>query len=366
MKILCVIDSLGSGGAQRQLVELALGFKEQGHEVSFLVYHQLNFYKKILVENNILVFEIIEPNYLKRLLKMRKFIRGGGYDAVLSFLEAANFISELAGLPRRKWKLIVGERSANPNILKSLKLRAFRWFHLFADYVVANSYENMRMVRKINLLLPKRKCKVIYNMIDLEKWQPAADYTPRKEGKFRLVIAASHQYLKNLNGLVEAVNLLAEKEKDHLIIEWYGDKIKEPFFDNSFPEGLLKIKKYELDNIIKFSPAIKSINEKIQYADAIGLFSFYEGLPNAVCEGMALGKPVIISNVSDNASLIIENKGGFLFNPKEPESIAGAIRKLINLSNEELVKFGNFNRKRATELFNKTAIVNEYLKTFSL
>lgn len=33
MKILCVIDSLGSGGAQRQLVSLAKGFKEKGNEV---------------------------------------------------------------------------------------------------------------------------------------------------------------------------------------------------------------------------------------------------------------------------------------------------------------------------------------------
>src|SRR5664280_841694 len=106
MKILCVIDSLGSGGAQRQLVNLAIGFKERGHEVSFLVYHRLNFYKESLEENNIPVYEIIEPNYLKRLLKMQRFIRGGGYDAVLSFLEAANFICELAGLPWRKWKLI--------------------------------------------------------------------------------------------------------------------------------------------------------------------------------------------------------------------------------------------------------------------
>ena len=35
MNILCVIDILGSGGAQRQLVNIAIGFKERGHTVSF-------------------------------------------------------------------------------------------------------------------------------------------------------------------------------------------------------------------------------------------------------------------------------------------------------------------------------------------
>ncbi|MDQ6722963.1 MAG: hypothetical protein M3Z01_01680, partial [Thermoproteota archaeon] len=135
MKILCVIDSLGSGGAQRQMVNLALGFKQNGHAVSFLIYHNEDFFKDLLDNANIHVEVIIETSYLKRLFKIRQYIRNGKYDAVLSFLEAANFICEFAGLPWRKWKLVVGERSANPNIFKSFKLRGYRWFHLFADYV---------------------------------------------------------------------------------------------------------------------------------------------------------------------------------------------------------------------------------------
>ena len=38
MKILCVIDSLGSGGAQRQIVNLACGLKKKGHDVDVFVY----------------------------------------------------------------------------------------------------------------------------------------------------------------------------------------------------------------------------------------------------------------------------------------------------------------------------------------
>src|SRR5690606_7473545 len=119
MKILCVIDSLGSGGSQRQLVELAKGFKEKGHEVSFLTYHNINFFIPELDNHKITVNTIIEPNYIKRLLKIRKAIRNHQPEAVLSFLEAANFITTLSGVPYRKWKLVVGERSANPAILKS-------------------------------------------------------------------------------------------------------------------------------------------------------------------------------------------------------------------------------------------------------
>ncbi|CDS91584.1 hypothetical protein BN1088_1400001 [Sphingobacterium sp. PM2-P1-29] len=40
MRVLCVIDSLGSGGAQKQLVEIGKGLKEDGYEVEFLIYYK--------------------------------------------------------------------------------------------------------------------------------------------------------------------------------------------------------------------------------------------------------------------------------------------------------------------------------------
>lgn len=358
MKILCVIDSLGSGGAQRQLVTLAVGFKEKGHEVSFLVYYRDNFFKKLLDENNIPVYESIEPNYLKRLLKMRRFIRRGDFNAVLSFLESANFICEVAGLPWRKWSLVVGERSANPNVLKSFKLRAYRWFHCLADYVVSNSHENIKIVRRINPFLSKRKCKVIYNIVDFKKWRPAEDYQPLKDGKLHLIVVSSHQYLKNLSGLVEALHLFTPNERRMLRIDWYGGKSN----DDSKIIAEKKIKQYGLYEIINFYDPILSIEEKVKKADVIGLFSFYEGLPNSVCEGMACGKPIVATKVSDMPSLIKDGVNGFLAENGNPESIKSVLQKILTCSTSRLLNFGIESNKKAHILFNKDHIISSYLK----
>lgn len=359
MKILCVIDYLGSGGAQRQLVELALGFKERGHEVFFLTYHQNTFYDSILEKASIQITCIKESNYLKRFLKMRRFIRQGKYDAVLSFLEAANFICEVSGFPSRKWKLVVGERSANPNILKSVKLKVYRWFHLFADYVVANSHSNMKIVRSINSFLPDSKCKVIYNLVDFNRWKPSSVYTPRKEGKFKLIIAAGHRYLKNLNGLVEALKMLSPAEHSRLTIEWYGDSD-----DKSLSDAMIKIKKNHLEDVIFFSPATHEITSKVQEADAVGLFSFYEGFPNTICEGMACGKPVICSAVSD-VPLFLNASDKLLCDHSDHRSIRDAIIYLLSLSNEQLVTIGNINLEIAKKNFDTDFIVKEYLELLS-
>jgi glycosyltransferase involved in cell wall biosynthesis len=363
LKILCVIDSLGSGGAQRQLVELSIGFKGKGHDVSFLTYYDYNFHDLALENNQILITCIREPNYIKRLYKMRRFIRRGKYDVVLSFLEAANFICEVAGLPFRKWKLIVGERSANPAIKRAVKLKFFRWFHIFTDYVVSNSYSNMEIVQSVNPLLSKSKCRIIHNIVDFNNWKPSSSYLPRKDGKLKIIVVASHQYLKNLKGLVEALSLLSPDERCKLAIDWYGDRLTEPFFDNSIVEAKQKITAFKLENMITFYPATINLALKIQEADVVGLFSFYEGLPNTVCEAMACGKPVICSAVSDIPNLLSYDVN-LLCDPSKPLSIMQALSYLVSLTNDQIVQFGQDNLLIAREKFEKEMIIAKYLELF--
>ncbi|MBD0778095.1 glycosyltransferase [Maribacter sp. ANRC-HE7] len=356
MKILCVINSLCPGGAQRQLINLAIGFKRNGHEVSFLAYHNENFYTSELLENDIPTTFLVEPNYLKRLLKMRKFIRGGQYDAVLAFLEAPCFIATVSGFPYRKWKLVVGERSADPNILSSFKRRFYRWVHLFADYVVANSQTNLEMVRRINPLMPNRKCKVIYNMLRINDTANINKSNFFKD-KLKMVILANQRKLKNLNGLVEAVNMLGENERKRLRINWYGERdIK----DHDL-EALKKIDRYGLVDVFAFHEPIKDVNVKIKESDVVGLFSHYEGFPNIICEAMILNKPVICSTVSDIPILLKEDENGFFCNPEDIVSISNALKKLLAAEKEQLNKMGDTNRILADKLFNSEVLIENYL-----
>lgn len=356
MKILCFIDSLGSGGAQRQLVELAKGFKERGHNVSFLVYHHEPFFLHDIQQNEIAYTCISEGNFIKRIFKIRKFIREGNFDAVVSFLEAANFIATLSGFPYRKWRLIVGERSANPKILKSFKLRFYRFFHLFANFVVANSHENIKLVKKINPLISNKKCKVIYNIIDFNFWNKENYNSIESNRKFHLVVAASHQYLKNSKGLIKAVALLNSTLRHQLKIDWYGDERS----DDSLNEAKILIEKLELQNTITFFPATTEIKSKMQQADAIGLFSFHEGLPNVICEAMSIGKPIISSAVSD-IPILLNNNPKLIFNPYDENEISSTLSYLMSLSSDQLNKIGEENMNNATRFFAKEQIVSEYL-----
>ena len=358
MKILCFIDSLVSGGAQRQLVNLAIVFQKKGHCVSFLTYSFGNFYLNLLKDANIEVCQIKTNNYVSRVLECRSFIRKGQYDVVLSFLETPSFISEVAGFPFHKWKIVVGERSSSPRILNTLKGRIYRWFHLLADVVVSNSQCNRDIVRRAIPLLSKRKNITIYNLYDLNRLNPQ-NYKreDRLDGKFHLLVAASHLRVKNLKNLVIAISLLPQEKRERLLVEWYGRQE-----DMCFNESLLLIQELEMEDSFRFYPPTLEIYSKMFNADAVGLFSIYEGLPNTICEAMCLGKVVITTDVSDNRYLLQNDK--LISDAFSPQSIAGTLSYLLDLSAQELENIGEKNRVRAQALFDEELIVGQYLAIF--
>jgi glycosyltransferase involved in cell wall biosynthesis len=356
MKILCFIDSLGAGGAQRQLVELAKGFKEKGHDVSFLTYHNINFFKPELDRNNISLQTLIEPNYIKRLFKIRKAIRKHKPDAVLSFLEAANFMATFAGFPYRKWKLVVGERSANPVILSNIKLRFYRKAHFFTDFIVGNSYKNIELVKEIIPRINKDKLKVIYNSVEIHEQHNF----PRLEcNTINIVIAASYRPVKNLDGLIEALQILPQGYISRLKINWYGNISMDKDYYLSQQD---RIKQLGLNDVIILNNETKEIYNEYLKADFVGLFSHYEGFPNTICEAMAMAKPLIVSRVSDIPLFLKENENGYLCESNQPESIKNALINALESNADQRKKMGESNYYAAMHQFNKDLIVEQYLK----
>lgn len=358
MKIVCLIDSLGSGGAQRQIVELAKGFKAKGHDVEIVIYHNNLFYKEDLDSNNIKIKLIQSKNYLTRIINIRKYIRRVKPNVVLSFLQVPSFIATLSGFPFRKWKLIVGERNADPAILNSRVQKFYRYFHVLADYVVGNSQANIELVKKINPLINSSRLKVIYNIVNNTDILIKNDSI---NSILRITIAGRYEYQKNYIGLIEALNILPKHYKEKIKIECFGHLDT----NNSYlKECLRKVDEYNLNNIISFNNETKHIGVEYDKSDFVALFSHYEGFPNVIGEAMSLGKPVIVSNVSDIPYLIKDEINGFICDPSNKESIKNVLIKAIN-SNDEIRKvMGENNKKLVKELFNNETIINNYLNLF--
>jgi glycosyltransferase involved in cell wall biosynthesis len=361
MKLLCFIDSLGAGGAQRQLVNLAIELKKRGYKVEFLLYEHKDFYLPLLESEGINVNYIIEDSFIKRIFRVRKFIRKGDYDIVLSFLVRATFMAELAAIPFKKWKLFVGERSTDPRIVNQFKSRIIRWLHIFADKVISNSYANVELVRQACPILSKSRCEVVYNAVDINKFSYNVNFEFKKNNKIRIVVPASYRYLKNLRGLIRAIELLSSEERKKIVIDWYGHSL----LDDSKQVDELYINEKGLGDVIVLHEETPNIENEMSQADFIGLFSLIEGFPNVVCEGMLLGKPIICSSVSDVPLIVEDGVNGILCDPKEPYSIASALRKAIEINPNQMRLISAMNRKKAEKLFALDVNVGKYEHIFN-
>jgi len=170
MTLLFIIDDLRSGGAQRQIVNLAIEFKKNGHDAHFLIYYPMFFYVDTLDQYGIKYTCLQRKNPLSRILAFRQQFQKHRPDAVIAFMGIPAFISEVASLGIKKWLLIAGERSSDPKILSSIKSRLIRLSHILSDYVTFNSHVNLELVKRINPFLREQKMRVIYNMIDFDRW----------------------------------------------------------------------------------------------------------------------------------------------------------------------------------------------------
>ena len=93
--------------------------------------------------------------------------------------------------------------------------------------------------------------------------------------------------------------------------------------------------------------------------------SLYEGLPNVVCEALAAGMPVLVSNVCDHPCLVADGERGFLFDPVEPRSIAAAIESLVDLSAADWCKFSHNARRYAEENLDVEKMITNYEALFT-
>ncbi|GAG93110.1 unnamed protein product, partial [marine sediment metagenome] len=98
MKILCVIDHLGPGGAQRQLVELGCGLRARDFTVEFFVYYPDDHFQSRLIESGIPIHYSPKSSTYSAasVVNLRRLIKADDFNVVISFLDTPNVYAELA------------------------------------------------------------------------------------------------------------------------------------------------------------------------------------------------------------------------------------------------------------------------------
>jgi glycosyltransferase involved in cell wall biosynthesis len=349
MKILMLIDSFTVGGAQRQFTTIAKEL-HKSEEVTVVVYYPItSHFEDELNSDGVKIIKILKQSRIDLIfvIKLLRFMFEEKFDVSISFLDTPNFYNVLARILRCVPKIIVSQRSAYFKESISIKKRIQESLMYFADYITTNSITQKQRMEE---MFPFLKEKIFF-LPNAYKSSEISNFCITNNNF--IVLSNLNEY-KNPLKLVEAVKILVKEF--HAIkfkINWYG---RFPITEKAkldFEKAKSIINTNKLNDYIEFNGIISNVNKVIADSAALIHISDFEGCPNGVCEAMALGKPVILSNVCDHPFLVSYNNG-ILVDQNNPKDIASGIFDFINKPNCERVIMGHKSKRYINENFNLT------------
>ncbi|AZB33866.1 glycosyltransferase [Chryseobacterium bernardetii] len=321
MKILQIIDSLGTGGAEKLILETAPLMHEAGHKVDVLLLdgRKTPFYKQLKATNSCEIFSLgnsyYNPFYI---FKIIPFLYK--YDVVHVHLFPAQYFAVLAKvLSFSKIKLIFTEHNTENTRLNNPRFRQIeKVIYKYYQKIVCITPE-VKKVLRTKLAIEDKKLIVVQNGININNIKVSSVADRKLLGFSRkdklLIMVAGFRLQKDQDTVIKTLKELPDEYKLLLV----GDGERRVILENLINELNLK------DRVILLGVR-SDVYSLLKMCDIAILSSHWEGFGLAAAEAMACGIPALASNV-DGLAQVVEN-GGVLFEKGNVEDLKSKILKL--------------------------------------
>jgi len=340
---------------------------EEGHNVD-LAFNNDNGVKQELIELGCKVYEVPfqrSPLKLDNLIaykKIRRIIFEGKYDLVHTHTPIASAIVRL--VCRKLNNIRVFYTAHGFHFYRGAPI--LNWLVYYPiEKILAKYTDVLITINKEDYLRAKKSFKA-----GQIKYVPGVGLDIKKFNEIIVDKAAKRKELSIPNSafMILSVGEL-NKNKNHETVIRAIAKLNNPnIYYLICGVGKLENKLHALVKDLGLEKQVKLIGYRTDIAEickASDIFcfpSYREGLSVALMEAMAVGLPIVCSNIRGNVDLIKSGKGGFLVNPNDIDGYAEAISKLIK--NKELcIEFGKYNIE-AVKKYNLDVITDAMKKIY--
>ncbi|MBD5444231.1 MAG: glycosyltransferase family 4 protein [Lachnospiraceae bacterium] len=325
-KLAFYIGSLHKGGAERVFVNLAEYFTAQGYQVIMVTQYKYNSEEEYALDDNIKrVISDITPqettgsrivNFFRRMRKLHNVWKTEQPNLVLSCVGKNNFMTVVTTMFSKTKPVVsvVGEaKEEYPNLL--MKTLANLLFPHAAGVILqterTRSFFSKR-VGKTSVILP--------NSLN------PAFIRPRFQGERekRIVSVGRLDANKNHEMMIRAFsNILPLYPEYKMTI--YGDGELREQLQNL-------INSLGLEDKISLPGVIPNVADNIQKAALFLLTSYSEGISNALIEALALGLPVIATDVPSGGTveLMQHNENGLIIPTGDQKALEEAMKAILS------------------------------------
>ena len=332
MKILHVITSLLTGGAEKLMVDLLPRMRALGYDVELCIFcgDRTPFYEQ-LDACGVKTYSFhkgLKGLYSPmNIVRLRKVIKQGNYDVIHTHNTAPQLFAAIAGLGTNV-KLVTTEHNTDNRRRKIPMLKlGDKWMYSRYSKVICISDQAEINLREYLHASDTTKICTIYNGIDYNKYaqaEPADDIIQLKvdapkaeaDGDVKVItMVAAFRPQKDHKTMIKAMEYLPDNY--HLCLVGSGELFEEiRAYANSFA----------YKDRIHLTGLRNDIPNVLSASDFVVMSSHYEGLSLSNLEGMASGKPFIASDVDGLREIVKGN--GVLVEHENATALAEAIMKL--------------------------------------
>lgn len=365
MKVLHIINNLGSGGAEKLLEDLIpLMNKMENVEADILLLtDEKNVFYDSLINKGVKVDVVKYRNMydIRNIFEIKKHIVDGDYDIVHTHTFPTQYWVALSRMfiENKKVKFITTEHSTHNR-------RREKFYFRYIDKLIYTQYDSIISITEktrdnlIDWIDPKHKKidkhVVIENGVDIAKIKAALPYKKNElingitENTKLICMVGRFSEAKDQPTLIRAVSKLSRDI--HLILVGEGPLISD---NKKLAEEL------GISDRVHFLGFRQDIPRILKTVDIVVLSSYWEGLSLASIEGMASGKPFIASSVPGLEEIVRDV--GLLFGQGDEHKLTSLIDRLLNdnaLYNEVCIRC--FNESKKYSLQN---MIGSLLKVYS-
>lgn len=335
MRILFLARSLDVGGAERQLVTLAIGLGRRGHDVRVGVFYPGGPLEVELRDAGVPLTPLDKRSRwdgLSFALRLVRFVREVVPEVIHGYLVAPNLATALLRPAAPRAAIVWGLRASDMDfgrydVLSRITFGASIVLARTADLLVVNSEAGRRF--HIASGFPPERLVAIPNGIDVDRFRPdrASGGTLRERWGFGpadvvVGLVARIDPMKDHATFLEAAEAVAQREpRARFVCVGAGPS---PYAD-----------------AVRSRPAARRLGARLvwtgQGRDVAAVYNaldilvlssaFGEGFPNVVAEAMACGLPCVVTDTGDAAAIVGET--GRVVGRGDPVALAAAIVKTL-------------------------------------